>query len=161
MSEFLRRIASLAYDALIALAIALAVGVVFIAVRSALVPDAPMRVTGGPRILLQALVLLALAVYFVWCWRRGQTLAMRTWRLRLVDARGGRVSVPRALWRFVLAAAIYGVAVIGGVYVREHDQAPEGWLALVPLLLTLCWPLWDSQRQFLHDRLAGTRLVRA
>lgn len=120
-----------------------------------------MRITGAARILLQALVVLALAVYFVWCWRRGQTLAMRTWRLRLVDAGGRPVSGPRALWRFALAASIYGAALIGGAYLREHPQATEGWLALVPLLLTLGWPLWDAQRQFLHDRLAGTRLVRA
>ena len=34
---------------------------------------------------LQFFVCLVLAVYFTWFWHKGQTLAMKTWHLRLVD----------------------------------------------------------------------------
>jgi uncharacterized RDD family membrane protein YckC len=68
-----------------------------------------------------------------WCWLRGgQTLAMKAWRIRLVGA-----SPARALARFVLA------------------------LVLVPTGISILWALLDADRQFLHDRIAGTRLVRA
>ena len=81
----------------------------------------------------QALVMAVLAAYFLWCWLRGgQTLAMKACRIRLVG-----VTPPRALARFVLA------------------------MVLVPTGIGILWALVDRDRQFLHDRLAGTRLVRA
>ena len=79
----------------------------------------------------QVLVGAVFAAYFLWCWLRGgQTLAMKAWRIRLEQ-----VSPPRALLRFLLA------------------------LLLVPTGISLLWALVDHERQFLHDRLAGTRLV--
>jgi uncharacterized RDD family membrane protein YckC len=81
----------------------------------------------------QLFLLAVLAAYFLWCWLRGgQTLAMKAWRIRLVG-----VSPARALARFVLA------------------------LVLVPTGISIVWALVDVERQFLHDRIAGTRLVRA
>ena len=86
---------------------------------------------GALRIELQAFILVVLAAYFLWCWLRGgQTLAMRAWKIRLVD-----VTPARAVLRFLLA------------------------LALLPA--SVLWALVDRDRQFLHDRLAGTRLVQA
>jgi len=80
---------------------------------------------------LQFFILVVLGAYFLWCWLRGgQTLAMRAWRIRLVD-----VTPRKALVRFVLAAAL--------------------------LPLSILWALVDRDRQFLHDRLAGTRLIDA
>lgn len=81
----------------------------------------------------QAFLAAVFAAYFLWCWLRGgQTLAMKAWRVRLV-----RVTPGRALLRFVYA------------------------LALVPTGISLAWALADRDGQFLHDRLAGTRLIRA
>ena len=79
-------------------------------------------------------VLLWVYAYFAWCWRRrgGQTLPMKAWGIRLVG-----VTPARGLLRFALA------------------------VALVPTLVSIVWALFDRERQFLHDRLAGTRLVEA
>lgn len=92
----------------------------------------------APGVLLVAHVYLVLGAYFLWLWRKdGQTLAMQTWRIRLVDARSGRiVSLPRGLLRYTLA-----------------------WPSLLVYGVGLLWALFDRDRQFLHDRLAGTRLV--
>jgi uncharacterized RDD family membrane protein YckC len=84
---------------------------------------------GALRIELQLFILAVLAAYFVWCWLRGgQTLAMRAWKIRLVEVTPGK-----AVLRFVLA------------------------LALLPV--SILWALADRDRQFLHDRVAGTRLI--
>ena len=91
---------------------------------------------GWQRHALQAYLVAVLAAYFLWCWLRGgQTLPMKAWRIRLVMP--GRASVPpgRALLRFVLAAL------------------------LLPSGISLLWALFDRDRQFLHDRIVGTRLV--
>ncbi len=84
---------------------------------------------GVVRAELQIFIFLVLGAYFVWCWLRGgQTLAMRAWKIRLVDVTPGK-----AVARFVIAAAL--------------------------LPLSILWALVDRDRQFLHDRLAGTRLI--
>jgi uncharacterized RDD family membrane protein YckC len=93
--------------------------------------------SGWKRHVLQAWVLIVAGAYFTWFWTRGgQTLAMKTWRIRLVRWDGGTVGVGRALHR-------YAIAVIG----------------TVALGLGFLWALVDRDRQFLHDRLAGTALV--
>jgi uncharacterized RDD family membrane protein YckC len=91
------------------------------------------------RPLFQLWLLSVLGVYFGYCWvKTGQTLAMKTWRIR-VERADGRLMPPRqAALRFVLAC----------------------W-AIAPLGLGLLWALFDRDRQFLHDRLAGTRIVSA
>ncbi|AZG09458.1 RDD family protein [Pigmentiphaga sp. H8] len=84
----------------------------------------------------QAWLFCVIGVYFVLCWRLGgQTLPMKTWHIRLVDANGGRPPVWKAVLRYVLA-----------------------W----PFTLTglgFVWTFFDRDRQFPHDRLVGTRLV--
>lgn len=89
------------------------------------------------RVLFQAYLMLISALYFNIQWvRGGQTLAMKTWRLRLVDADARPVSAGRALLRY--AAAVASLALFG-----------VGFL----------WALVDRDQQFLHDRIAGTRIV--
>ena len=86
---------------------------------------------GTARLELQLLIALIFAAYFLWSWLRGgQTLAMKAWKIRLVD-----VTPARAVLRFLIAC----VAVPSGV--------------------SIVWALFDRDRQFLHDRLTGTRLV--
>jgi uncharacterized RDD family membrane protein YckC len=84
---------------------------------------------GWLRYSLQLFIGAMFAAYFLWCWLRGgQTLAMKAWRIRLVD-----VTPRKALLRFVLAVALLPVSIL--------------------------WAAFDRDRQFLHDRLSGTRLV--
>jgi uncharacterized RDD family membrane protein YckC len=78
-----------------------------------------------------------LLVYFLWFWSHGgQTLAMKTWRIRLVARDGAAVRPVQSLLRFLLC---WPSIVLGGA--------------------GIVWALFDRDRQFLHDRLAGTQLV--
>lgn len=124
-----RRLASLIYDALLALAVLLVASFPVVGLLPHLPPP-------WSRLAYQAYLLVVLGAYFVWCWRRGQTLAMKTWRIRLVSATGGRPGRRQAWLRY--AWALLGL--------------PAGGIGLL-------WALWDREGQFLHDRLAGTRLV--
>jgi uncharacterized RDD family membrane protein YckC len=83
-------------------------------------------------------LILVLGIYFSWLWcHGGQTLAMQTWKLRLVSAAsGGTVTWPQALLRYALC-----------------------WLSLLLCGAGLLWAIVDRDHQFLHDRLAGTRIV--
>lgn len=93
----------------------------------------------APGTLLWLHVFLVLMAYFLWFWQRsGQTLAMQTWKIKLVAAQtDGPVGRRQALARYALA-----------------------WPSLLLGGIGILWALFDRDRQFLHDRLAGTRLVR-
>ena len=125
-----RRLASLLYDGILAMGV-LAVG--FVLPHVALGMVAGITLPGG-FLLAHAFVLLG--VYFVWCWRHGQTLAMQTWKIRLTGKDANRPGTVRLAARYALA-----------------------WPS-VCLVFGLLWALVDGDRQFLHDRLAGTRLTR-
>ena len=125
-----RRLASALYDLLLLAAVVLVATFPFLA----FVGDAT---SGWRRHLLQAWVLGVSGAYFVWFWTHGgRTLAMKTWHIRLVAEDGGAVNAMRAMHRFALAALGLAAAGIG-----------------------FAWALVDRDRQFLHDRLSGTRLV--
>ncbi len=92
------------------------------------------RIASGGWLFLHLFMLLG--AYFVGCWwRLGATLAMQTWRLRLVECNGAPPGLRRCLWRYLLCW--------------------PSWLTGLGVL----WAFVDAEGQFLHDRLAGTRVV--
>lgn len=102
---------------------------------------------------------LVLGLYFVWFWSHGgQTLPMKTWRIRLVTANGFPVKTGRAICRYLLA----WLWLLPGLLIAWLLHA-SGWvMVLIPAANLALWALAiyaDPQRQFLHDRLAGTRLI--
>lgn len=126
-----RRLASMIYEAL------LLIGVLFFGF---LVPNIVLGMVAEillPSGFLSLHALLVTAAYFLWFWsRRGQTLAMRTWKLRLVSVNGARPATDQLLLRFMLA-----------------------WPSVLFFGVGIVWAVFDRDRQFLHDRLSGTRLV--
>lgn len=86
---------------------------------------------GWLRYALQIFILAVFAAYFLWCWLRSG----QTLAMKAWGIRLVDVTPRKALVRFVLAAAL--------------------------LPVSIAWALFDRDRQFLHDRLAGTRLVNA
>jgi uncharacterized RDD family membrane protein YckC len=108
---------------------------------------------------LQMTLLFVVSVYFLWFWTHGgQTLPMKTWRMRLVTEDGQSVSLKRAIGRYLLAWlwCLPGLAIASALNAK-------GWtMALIPAGNAVLWALTiflDPQRQFLHDRIAGTRIV--
>jgi len=107
----------------------------------------------------QALAFLVLGAYFIHQWsRKGQTLAMQTWRLRVTLAGGAPVPPKRAALRYLLAWMWVLPALVA-----SWALGLEHWHALAAIALGIAaWSLTaflDRDRQFMHDRLAGTRLV--
>ncbi len=107
---------------------------------------------------LQAFLFVIFGIYFTWFWAKGQTLAMKTWGIRVVDRAGAPVTQGRALWRYVLSWSWFlpplAIAAPLDVSAAESAVLAIGWV-LVWALLSRFHP----QRQFWHDAWAGTRLV--
>ena len=109
---------------------------------------------------LQAFLFLVVGIYFTWFGQKGQTLAMKTWHIRVVDAHGQALTQKRAFLRYLLSWIwfIPPLAIVGPYELSggETTLIFLGWVA-VWALLSRFHPL----RQFWHDALAGTRLVNA
>ncbi len=148
-----RRIAALPYEGLLLLALLLIAGFPFAGLRDA---------SGVAHTVFQIYLLLVTALYFVWQWqKRGQTLPMKTWRFQVVDRYGHIPSWKRAGLRFLFAMIFFGPACIGLVllfFPERLNPVISMWFFL-PMMATLLYSRFDRERQFLHDRLAGTQLV--
>jgi uncharacterized RDD family membrane protein YckC len=109
---------------------------------------------------LMATLFVVLGAYFVYNWTNsGHTLAMKTWRLCVVTGGGARLSVRTAALRYLFAwgwlVPAFAVRTLFGLH-------GKGDITAVYAAGMVAWALTaflDRDRQFLHDRLAGTRLV--
>ncbi|MFA7316344.1 MAG: RDD family protein [Sulfuricella sp.] len=125
----LRRLASMLYESLLLVAVLFLAGFLFVGLTQG-------STTSLARGAFQIYLLGVVAAYFIWFWLRGgQTLAMKTWHLRLVNADGAPLTLRQALLRFALAlpGILLGVGIL--------------------------WALFDHERQFLHDRLSKTKII--
>jgi uncharacterized RDD family membrane protein YckC len=109
---------------------------------------------------LQAFLFVLLALYFAGFWSRGgQTLAMKTWHIRLLTHDGRAVGVGRALVRFLLSWLWFAPAMVWA----QFAGAGSGFVLTAILVIgvlayaSLVW--LNPRRQYAHDLLAGTQLV--
>lgn len=106
----------------------------------------------------QGFLFLVFGIYFTWFWAKGQTLAMKTWSVRVVDREGQPLSQNRALLRYVLSWLWFFPALAATSHFRlspaEIFVILAGWVAIWALLSR-----FHPQQQFWHDALAGTRLI--
>ena len=100
------------------------------------------------RTFLQLFLWLVTGAYFVWCWTKtGQTLATKTWKIKLVtqnlanqdltNQQNVNLNMQQAMIRYALASA-----------------------SILACGLGFFWALVDKNSLFLHDRLLKTRFIR-
>lgn len=124
-----RRLASMAYDSLLVIALLFAAGFVAVIVFGDDVPSGTLW--------FQFLLLVVWWAYFAVCWKMGgQTVAMRTWRIRLIGADGAAITWTDTVVRFALAFVSAAAAGLG-----------------------FAWSLFDAQKRGWHDIGSATRLV--
>lgn len=107
---------------------------------------------------LQAFVFVIFGIYFVWFWAKGQTLAMKTWNIRVVGVDGKAITQFRALGRYVLSWLWFLPSLLAAwVFHLNGGESVVillGWVVIWALLSR-----FHPQGQFWHDALAGTRLI--
>ena len=124
-----RRIASMLYESLLLAAVLFIAGFVFTAIFHSPLP--PIL-----RFVFQLYLLLVTATYFIAYWLHGgQTLPMKTWHLRILRTDGHPLNLKQACLRFILAFISVGLG------------------------FGILWALFDRERLFWHDRMAGTKVV--
>ncbi len=109
---------------------------------------------------LRAFLFLILGIYFVWFWARGgQTVAMKAWHVRLVDAQGCAVTQWRALGRYLLSWLWFFPALATAWWAGLDSSAQIFGLMTVGVVAYAVLARLHPQRQFWHDAVCGTRLI--
>ena len=147
-----RRLISIVYESLLALAVLFLPFLVFELVAQ----GAHTPLTEHMR---QCLAFLVMGAYFIHQWsREGQTLAMKTWRLKLVLPGHAHVPLRVAAYRYVLA----WMWLLPGILV-SYALGLQHWQALsavgIGMLAWSATALFTGNGQFLHDKLLGTQIV--
>ena len=149
------RLAAMIYEAVLLFGISFIVAYTLIAALRWTHPLAPHQ-----RWVLQAVLFVVFGIYFVYCWTRtGQTLAMKSWNLRLTGPDGRTPTLRTAVLRYLLAWTLLapGLAFVA----LFHTHAAWDALAFAAgLVVMLLLARTHADRQLLHDRLLGTRIIR-
>ena len=125
-----RRLAAILYDAV------LLFGVLGVAATLALAANRGQPVGYNNPVYISYMSLVAF-LFYAWFWTHGgQTLVMKTWRIRVQTREGTAISWTQALLRFVVAIV--------------------SWLALG---LGFLWSLIDKERLTWHDRYSMSVIV--
>ncbi|RYG13650.1 MAG: RDD family protein [Burkholderiales bacterium] len=106
----------------------------------------------------QAFLFVVFGIYFTWFWAKGQTLAMKTWDIRVVSRSGQPISQLHALARYALSYLWF----LPPLAFLAFFPVSGGKVAVITVGWVVIWALASRlhpQKQFLHDALAGTRLV--
>ncbi len=156
-----RRLAATLYESLVLSTLAVVLGFVLLpVVGSASMPAASDRLallSSAARAGSFLALFVLYAVYAAWLWSGGRrTLPMQAWHLALRTADGGLPAPWQALRRYL--AWWIGPACAIGAYIVLRPFGLGQW-AIAALSINYAWALVDADRQFLHDRIAGTRVV--
>lgn len=124
-----RRIAAIIYDLLLLTGVLFATSAIAVAVNKGMAVTHP---------LYYACLILITFVFYGWFWTHGgQTLGLRTWRLKVMRIDGKKLSWQDAAMRFAAS-----------------------FVAYLPAAAGLLWQLFDRDKLALNDRLSSTRVVK-
>lgn len=154
-----RRLAAIPYELLLLAAMAFVAGFVMLPLMS---PQSAVRnaLTIPPlyaRTLMACVLAGGATLFYAWNWSGGRrSLPQKVWNLRVVDRAGAALGWKQALLRALLVWI--GPVLALAAWPAMHASGHGGFAALF-VVVNYVWALVDRDRRFLHDRLAGTRIV--
>lgn len=125
----LRRVASLVYDSFVTFSFLIGLTAV------ALLCNQGRSLEPYQAIFLTYL-LITTGCFLAWFWKKGQTLGMLAWKIRLQNLNQQPVTFKQAFLRYCLAILSFGCCGVG-----------------------FLWCFIDKDKQTLHDKFAKTRVV--
>ena len=152
-----RRFGAFVHELLFLAAYLFIVGLIFAPLSGESIRAGKPQVLNGPLALLQqAYLFLSVGAYFIFFWIKGRrTLAFKTWSLRLQSAQGGIVTTQQAVIRYL--STWIGPALGLAMFMLIGKSGSAWWI--LGVFANFLWALVDPAKQFLHDRIAGTRVI--
>lgn len=158
----IRRLAAIAYDSLLLVAVLM--------FATAIITP----LTGGESIkagnpLFTGYLFIVCYFFFAWFWLHGgQTIGMRSWKIRLQETNGHRITLWHALLRFITGLPAWLCFLMGGIALAL-DQVPDvhqslSWLFLLPkgvlFGIGCLWLVVDNKLFLWRDKFSDTVVVR-
>lgn len=148
-----RRLAAMLYEGVVLFGVLMVSGLLFSTLTN-------QRHALQGRVELQGFLFVMLGLYFAWFWiHSGQTVAMKTWHVRVVRADGRPLGWLNALARYVLSWLWFLPALGIAATLKVHSSGDYTLALLAGVIGYAALTRLLPDRQFLHDRLCGTRLV--
>jgi len=129
MVSFPRRIAALLYDAISLLALIYFASFIPVFLTQGFIEAESLK--------FQIFLVIFTAAYFVFCWRRSQTLGMTAWDLSLRSVKGGIPTFSQLSIRFIVAT-----------------------ISFLFFGLGYFWALFNTSQKTWHDIASDTHLIR-
>jgi uncharacterized RDD family membrane protein YckC len=157
----LRRLGALLYDTLLVIAVLMIATIPFLPFAHGR-PLVPQEV-GWPAYVYRAWLVLVIVLFFGFFWtRRGQTVGMQAWRLRVEDEQGATLTWPLAVRRLIFATLPWLPSLLFLGLAERFNSPPLKWLGMGLLLLgaaSLASVWFESQGRTWYERHARSRLV--
>ena len=127
-----RRLAAMIYDGLLLLSLWFITSGLFVLINNG-VALTPLQ----SQLFLFPSLFIVLCFFYIWFWTHGgQTLGMRTWKIKLVNDQGQKVNLQDCLLRIL-----------------------SSFLSFACLGLGYFWIYFDSKQSTWHDHLSKTRII--
>jgi len=140
--SLVKRLISIVYDLILLIAIFFAVGIP-VSILTTFIFNSGNAITEEHSLYLvnQAIILLSLFIasigFYTWFWTHGgQTLGMKTWRIKLMSNNGQNITHKQALKRYFAALLSWGIFGLGFI-----------------------WCLIDNKKRTWHDIFSDSHLV--
>lgn len=149
----IRRLACFVYEGILLFGVVMAAGLVYSLATN-------QRSAHQGQLGLQVFLFFVFGLYFVWFWSRtGQTLAMQTWQIRLVQRDGQPVSPMRALGRYLVCWIWFLPWLAVAHFAGLQGNGPVFGLLTLGVVVWAALSRLHPDRQFWHDAWCGTRLI--
>lgn len=145
-ASFFRRLAAMVYDILVAVAVGMCAGLIFLVAAMVSFQNAWIDTQGYSHFMdffqqttlvktfAQVWVSLWVISFFLWFWKNGgQTIGMRAWRLRLFSTIDEPMSYGRALLRIVCSLGGLGTLLV--LLDFKHKQSLQDRIANTEMLV--------------------------
>jgi len=153
-----RRMACWLYEGMLVFGVVFVAGCIYFIFGGLFGTMSPNQSINTDDSILQAYLFVILGIYFVWLWAKGQTLAMKTWNITVVNRFGRPITQAQALLRYVLSWLWFlpALAAIAPFHLSGTESVVIviGWVVVWAVLSR-----FHPEQQFWHDALAGTRLI--
>jgi len=151
-----RRLAAMVYDGLLMFAVLIVIGATMLPFTKGLGMN-----PGNP--LFTIYVFGAIYLFLGWFWTHGgQTLGMRAWKIRLLQANDTAVSWRLGLFYYLVSLPSWGLVFIATFYHVLEDRLHAFHTHIPPWLiysLALVWFLVDHLPDNWREKVSGVRMV--
>ena len=149
--------------------LALLFGIVFVTALMVQIILSVLHINNLPNWAHSLIFFLSMGIYFTYCWTHGgQTLAQRTWHLKVVNTDGRPVSLIQASLRYTLSyLGILPALMIVWTQIHQHETLPSASaiytlttvLVLINWLALLGTSFSNPKRIALHEKISKTRTI--